>query len=449
MDRRRRAEADDRRMASGKLGTVFDLPRRIERLSPAGLAPEGRLALIWVCLLIAVNQLGFGAIVPAIPLYAQSFGVSTTAIGLAIGVYGLARFVVNVPAGRFADRRGRKQLLIVGTIATIAGNALCALAPSYPIFLLGRFVSGAGAASVLTGGQTIVADISTIENRGRLMALYQGVFLFAVGLGPLPGGWLATHVGLAAPFAANAILSVATLAVAALGIPETRGLRAQLGDRRPAMSFGQQIGLLRSIPGFALVGFVSFTVFFARTGALFNVVPLIAKERIGLEADRIGLALGLVSIVGLALAYPSGMLVDRWGRKAVIVPATLLTAAAMPLFAVVTTWPAFLAASLVWASATGIGGAAPAAYAADSAPREATATALGTYRAVADLGYVVGPLLLGAIADLAGAGAALLFAAFLAASAALAFALFAPETLRPGSIRESPPKTPRPAASDT
>ncbi len=425
---------------------MFDLRRQIQRRSPPGLSPEGRLAFVWVCLLIAVNQLGFGAIVPAIPLYAQNFGVSATAIGLAIGVYGLARFVVNVPAGRFADRHGRKRLLIAGTIATIAGNALCAVSPNYPIFLLGRFVSGAGAASVLTGGQTVVADISTVENRGRLMALYQGVFLFAVGLGPLPGGWLATHVGLAAPFAANAILSVATLAVAAFGIPETRRHRA--GERQRPMSVGQQIGLLRTIPGFALVGFVSFTIFFARTGALFNVVPLIAKERIGLEADRIGLALGLVSIVGLTLAYPSGMLVDRWGRKAVIVPATMLTAVAMPLFAVVTTWPAFLAASLVWASATGIGGAAPAAYAADSAPREATATALGTYRAVADLGYVVGPLLLGAIADLAGADAALLFAAMLAMSAAVAFAVYAPETLRPGSAGQSPREEPRLTAPD-
>ena len=405
------------------------LPR--SRLGPPGLPEEGRIALFWVCLLIAVNQLGFGAIVPAIPLYAESFGVSATAIGLAIGVYGLARFVVNVPAGRFADRRGRKNLLIVGTLATIAGNALCAVAPTYPIFLLGRFVSGAGAASVLTGGQTIVADISTVANRGRLMAIYQGVFLFAVGLGPLPGGWLATEVGLAAPFAANAILSVGTLAVAAFGIPETRGLRDTGGARPRPMSVRQQIGLLRSIPGFALIGFVSFTVFFARTGALFNVVPLIAKDRIGLAPDRIGLSLGLVSIVGLALAYPSGMLVDRWGRKAVIVPATLLTAVSMPLFGIVETWPAFLAASLVWACATGIGGAAPAAYAADSAPRDATASALGTYRAVSDLGYVVGPLLLGAIADLAGPDSALLFAALLAATAALTFAFRAPETLPP------------------
>ena len=50
-----------------------------------------------MCLLVGVNQLGFGAMVPALPLYASSFGVSALAIGLAVAVYGLARFVAILP----------------------------------------------------------------------------------------------------------------------------------------------------------------------------------------------------------------------------------------------------------------------------------------------------------------------------------------------------------------
>lgn len=401
--------------------------RVLLRWRPPGVTDDQLQTLGWLCALIAVNQLGFGAIVPAIALYARSFGVSAAAIGGAIAIYGLARFVVNVPAGRLADRRGRKTLLATGVVATIAGNALCAGAPSFALFLLGRFISGGGAAMVLTGGQTVVADISGPTNRGRLMAVYQGVFLFAVGIGPLPGGWLAANLGLAAPFAANALLSFGTLGIALFGVPETRPPLVA-GGPRPGLTLAGQLALLRRVPGFALVGFVSFSIFAARTGALFNVVPIIAADRVGLAPDQIGLAFGLVSVVGLLLAYPSGMLVDRWGRKAVIVPATLLTAAGMLLFAVVATWPAFLAATLVWACAVGIGGAAPAAYAADRAPAGATATALGTYRAVADAGYVVGPLLLGAIATARGPNAALVVVALALAAAGVAFARFAPET---------------------
>jgi len=419
----------------------------------AGLSGERRRTLLWMCLLIGVNQLGFGAIVPVTPLYAQSFGVSAAAIGLTIAVYGLARFVVNLPAGRAADRRGRRPVLAVGGLVTALGNAGCAVAPDYTWFLIARFVAGAGAAMVLTGGQAVLADISETANRGRVMALYQGVFLFAVGAGQLPGGLLATHLGLAAPFAANSALTAGVSLLAWFRVPETLGTTRQRGGAAkgagPALSVAGQLRLLRSVPGFGLIGLVSFTVFFARTGALFNVIPVLGNNRLGLGPTQIALGLSLISVVGLVLAYPSGTLVDRFGRKAVIVPSTLLGGGAMLLFALVGSYAGFLVACLLWASATGIAGAAPAAYAADVAPPGVVASALGTYRMVSDFGYVAGPLLLGALADVVSPVAALVFTALLNVGAGLAFARRAPETLprRPAGSPSPPaamPATPEP-----
>jgi MFS family permease len=173
------------------------------------------------------------------------------------------------------------------------------------------------------------------------MAIYQGVFLFAVGAGPLPGGVLASRFGLAAPFAANAAMAGLVALVAWYRVPETRPPGGTEGSARraPALPLGAQLALLRAIPGFGLIGLVSFSLFMARTGGLFNVVPLEAQDRLGLGPDRIGLGLGLISLVGLVLAYPSGVLVDRFGRKAVIVPAALLSSVSMLLFAVVPNWP--------------------------------------------------------------------------------------------------------------
>jgi MFS family permease len=399
-----------------------------------------RSALLWVCLLVGVNQLGFGAIVPVVALYADGFGVGEAAIGLAIAVYGAARFGTNVPAGRFADRRGRKALIALGGGATLAGNLVCAVAPSYSVFLLGRVISGAGAAMVITGAQTVVADVSDVGNRGRLMAIYQGVFLFSVGIGPLPGGLLATEFGLAAPFAANALISMVTTGLALWKLPETVSMRAS-EDRQPFISVRAQLALIRAIPGFAAVGFVSFAMFFSRTGALFNVVPLDASERLGLGPDRIGLALGLVSLMGLGLAWPSGLLADRFGRKTVIVPATAAAGAAMLLFGLADAWPGFVAAATVWAAAVGIGGSVPAAYASDLAPRGMTAATLGAYRTVADLGYIVGPLVLGAIAGMLGASAAYVVVAALSITAAIAFGIAAPETVRRNAAIEERSQT--------
>jgi MFS family permease len=392
--------------------------------------PAGLRILTWMCVLIAVNQLGFGSIVPALALYARSFGVTQSAIGLAIAVYGLARFLVAVPAGRLADRLGRRSTLAIGGLVSALGNVLCALAPTYPTFVGARFVAGAGAALVLTTGLIVLADISTPGNRGRMMSVYQGVFIFAVGIGPFPGGLLATHWGLAAPFLAYAVTSLLASGVAWLAIPETRPVH--LIDRREGaeVPFHTQLRLLTIRRGFLLVSLIAFVNAVARTGALFNIIPILARDRLGLDPDRIGFGLALASVVGLALAYPAGVLVDRYGRKIVIVPATIMSGASLLLFLFAPTYAWFLVACAAWSVAMGISGAAPAAYAADTAPGGMNAAALSTYRMLADLGYVVGPIALGLAADLAGADAALAVAALLLTVVALLFARFAPETYR-------------------
>lgn len=156
------------------------------------LDPFTRNVLLWMCVLISANQLSFSANTPVIAQYAESFGVSMTAIGFTFAIYGLARLLLNIPAGNAADRFGRKRALALGGTLTALSTVGCALAPNYELFLSARFVGGAGAAFVLTGGQIVLADIARPDNRGRLMSVYQGVFLMTAGLGAIPGGWLST-----------------------------------------------------------------------------------------------------------------------------------------------------------------------------------------------------------------------------------------------------------------
>jgi predicted MFS family arabinose efflux permease len=396
-----------------------------------GLDPQRRNILVWMCVLIAVNQFGFGAIVPVMPLYADEFGVSETAIGFTIAIYGFARFLVNVPAGVLSDRIGRRGTLAVGGLCTVIGTIICAIAPEYLVLLLGRFIAGAGAALVLTAGQIVLADIATPANRGRVMAIYMGVFLFAVGAGAFPGGWLASSVGLAAPFIAGAILAGTVTVIAWFALPETRDLHED-SQATPAHSpdAPTQTVLRRLIrvPGFVQISAVSFSSFFARTGGLFTIIPLLAKDKIGASASDIGLGLSMISVVGLVLVYPSGMIVDRFGRKRVIVPSMLLAGLAMLFYLRVDSIATFLIGSVIWSCATGVAGAAPTAYAADVAPRGMTATTMSWYRSISDSGYVMGPLLLGVISDLFSPEAALVFTAVLLVATGTSFALRAPES---------------------
>lgn len=409
--------------------------------------PRARI-LFWACLLIAVNQLGFGAIIPVVPLYAQAYGVGEFAIGLTIAVYGLARFIANVPAGRLADLRGRRATLAVGGIITVAGNLLTAIAPDYELFLAARFVSGLGAAMVLTGGQLVVNDIASPHNRGRLMSIYQGVFGFAVGLGPIPGGFLASWLGLEIPFIAYAVLAAGVTVIAWFAMPETKDLRppgtVPIGST-PHAGNGQSAAPPPLAPeirtAFGLISGISFTSFFARTGALFNVIPVMAAGAMGLSPGQIGLGLGMNSLMSVVLAYPSGWLTDRFGRKAVIVPATILNGASLLLFAAADGFAGFLVAALAWGAAGGIASSAPAAYAADLAPPGRSSWLLSRYRTVADAGYVAGPLTLGFIATSFSPVTALWFCALLLIAAGITFGVRAPETL-PAHLQSPGPASP-------
>ena len=439
----------------------------------------GSRVLLWVCLIIAVNQLGFGIIVPVTPLYARTFGVSEAAIGLVVAVYGLGRFLFSAPVGQAADRFGRKRTIVAGTLLTCAGSLLCGLAGDFTQLLVFRFIAGIGATTVITGTQIVVADVATRENRGRMMSAYQGFFSFAVGVGPSIGGGVALLAGPRAPFFVFAVLTVVAGTLALTQLPETGGRRESIPAsgatgvpgqgslpatgprgrgvparvpapprvrgagpgspdpppvRGPGAARGAGLpaspGVVRSLltnVGFLCVALVTFQHAFTRTGALFSVVPLMGVERIGLDAAAIGVAITSGNLLNLATITLAGVLVDRYGRKPVIVPSCLLSACAFAGFAYALDYPTFVLSAVLWGVGSALGGSA-AAYAADQAPPGGTGVTMGIYRMLSDAGYVLGPALLGVVAEGAGAQASLLTAAATALAAMVPFALFAPET---------------------
>lgn len=399
-----------------------------------------RRILFWMCVLVAINQLGFGAMIPSMPLYARSFGVPASAIGLAVGIYGLARFFVALPAGQLADRLGRRPTLAIGGLVSALGNLWCAWATGYPEFILARFVAGAGAGLIVTTGQVVLADISTPAERGRMISIYQGTFVFAVGIGPFPGGLLAEHFGLAAPFVAYGFAALGAAAVAWLAVSETRdlGRDGKPGSSGPRPPFREQLARMTGQIGYLLVSVIVLMNAVVRTGGMFTIIPVLMTQRLSLSVGQIGFALMLGSVAGLCAAYPAGWLADRYGRKAVIVPSTVITGVSMVLFCLAPSYAWFILASLVWGVAISISGAAPAAYAADSAPPGMNATAMSIYRMTGDAGYVIGPLVLGLMVDIFGAVTALLTGAVLLVASGLAFALFAPETHRSGTTGARP-----------
>lgn len=380
-------------------------------------------------------HLAWTIITPVLPKFAKSLSVGAFEIGLIFAVFGVGRMVINVPAGQFAERLGRRAVLLGGAGVVVISVFLSGMANDIWLLLFWRFVTGLGGGAFTTAGMTILADITTLRTRGRVMAIYQGSMLVGAAMGPVPGGFLGEYFGFRAPFLFSAVLALVFTLWGLLRLKETKGWRLSesgvghgVAHSRPAGWGG--LRLLTDV-SFLLICLVNFTTFFTRIGGRNTVVPLVAYEQIYLSESQLGTVLGMAAILDFAMLYFSGWMVDRFGRKSVIVPSNLLIGLSMFLFAISGSLPLFLIATATMGIGMGVGGPAPAAYVADLAQDGLRGITMGLYRTFGDVAYFIGPLLVGWLADFQGRGWALNFNAALVVVVAILFWAFARETLTP------------------
>ena len=402
--------------------------------------------LIILCVEVALMMLGIGLVSPVLPQYSLTFGVNMTMVGLLITVFGAARIIVDIPAGKLTGRIGRRPILIVGPLIQAFSSIGCGMAVNYGMLLGFRFMQGIGSALYTTAAMVMLADVSTPANRGRLMSYYQGSLLLGSGLGPVLGGYIAQYFGLSAPFYAYAVLAFLAALWAYLRLPETRTVSpadpplafgSNKPDPPPVVSTKKNVGALLRDPNFILISMITFGIFFMRQGALNEILPLLSSHRLGLKEGQIGMALTLIAIVQFIAIFPAGRLTDSLGRKAVITPACIIASISLAMMACCYSYSFLLLTCVVMGIGIGISGSAPSAYVADIVPRDNYGLAMGTYRAISDFGFVIGPVLMGWLADIQGFTFALMFNCVFIFVIAIIFQLKAKEPTRTAVILKS------------
>ena len=366
------------------------------RISRRGVAGGLRLELVVITGgLIASAHASMMIITPVMPEFIELIGGGIFALGLTFSVYGVGRFITNIPAGVLSEKVGRKWIITIGGLGVAVFATLGGFAEDVPTFLTFRFLSGVASSMTIVMANVVAADLSTVENRGRVLGMMHGLQL-VVGTGsPALGGFVGEAFGARAPFYVSGIAVLIFALWGIVRLPETRpqpGSEGAGGHIRHRNSPRGALFLLRDM-SFFIVCVSGFSTFFLRGGMSTTLIPEFAHEVLQMGPAAIGLLFTFSSLMHGLLIYPAGAMADKYGRKIVIVPAGIVVGVAIAWLPFADTLGPFIGAFVLLHFAQGWGGQAPIAYVADLAPPGMRGMAIGLYRTFGDAAGMVGPVI--------------------------------------------------------
>jgi multidrug resistance protein len=281
-------------------------------------ARSGRSPLVVLFLTVFIDLMGFGIVIPLLPVYAREhLDASYFAAGALVAVYSLMQLIFAPVWGRSSDRFGRRPILLVSLAGSAASYILLAGAWSLPILFVARALAGI-AGSNISVAQAYIADVTTGADRTRGMGLIGAAFALGMVVGPAIGGTLSL-LGPRLPYVFAALLCLLNLAMAAYRIPETLppSARRIREFRHPLALSSLRAAMTR--PGAATM----FGVFFLVTlgfAVLEGTFSLVAADFYGSNAhvdpERVKLWVGgLWTYMGVMAAVVQGWLVGRLARR--------------------------------------------------------------------------------------------------------------------------------------
>jgi MFS family permease len=378
--------------------------------SPIRLGIRANLAQF--VLLVGVNGL-VGALVgqerTLVPLLGERvFAVgSSTALMLFIVSFGVAKAAANLCAGYLADRFGRRKVLLLGWAFGIPVPIALMVAPTWGWVIAANLLLGINQGLAWSSTVVMKIDLAGPRQRGLAMGLNESAGYLAVALSAAASGWLASRFGLRPEplFLGVAIVGLG-LGLSALFVRETRS-HMQLESRSaPGKNFPEVAALgsyrHRGLAGASRTGLVNN----ANDALAWGLLPVLMVGE-GLSTLQIGTVAGIYPAVWGVAQLLTGAISDRVGRRLPVALGMWTQAAALMWFWAADAFPSMVAAAVMLGIGTALTYPALLAVVGDLAAPSWRAAAVGVYRTWRDGGYVVGAVAAGVLADLFGAGTAL------------------------------------------
>ncbi len=395
---------------------------------------------VWVLATIAFFvALGFGIVIPAIPIFASSFEVSALAASSVVSAFALMRFISSPFAGWLTDRLGERLVLASGLVIVAVSSALAGLSQSFVQLLVLRGIGGIGSSMFTVSALALLLRVVDAPRRGRASAVFQAGFLFGGVAGPAAGG-IVLAWSVRAPFFFYAATLAAATVVALVFLT-----RAHLIEREEIVEDTESVGESRAAtlgrflrkPAYRAALGVNFLNGFVTFGIRAALIPLFVIEGLRQGAGLSGAAF-LVAAGAQALALlPAGRMADLRGRRPAMLIGTIATIIGMSVLVLAdvlsdnTGWATFImfVGMAVLGVAVAYRSSAPAAAVGDLMGGRRGGIPIAVFQMMSDLGSVFGPLIAGALLDAAGFSWAFAVGA-MASAVVLVLVLRSPETLQ-------------------
>lgn len=387
----------------------------LRQAPPASARPSHASRLI-LFLTVFIDLLGFGIVIPFLPLFVERMHISAGGIGLVLAIYSAAQFVCAPILGRVSDRIGRRPIIMLGLLGSSVSYVIYGFAGSFAILLLSRAIHGACAATISTA-QAYIADTTAESERARGMGMIGAAFGLGFVLGPAIGGLLG-QASLHTPVFFAAGLTFANLIFAALALPESHppAPGARIGLLSAATRFA---GFSRDLANPFLMRLFAIAFLITAAMAAFEVTFAIMVPAVyGYGALGVGALLAYAGLIqAITQGYLLGKLVARMGESRVLLAGMLVFIIGLAPLASLGSHAALLIFLALLSLGYGFASPAEATLISKGAERHLQGEVLGLNQSAMSLARIAGPIGGGLVYQFFGPAAPYFAGAALAAAA--------------------------------
>lgn len=345
-----------------------------------------------------------------IPIFAKELGADDGMIGAITAAAGIARMLVNFPAGQLTSKHGFTFVMNLGMAAVALGAVVAAVAWNSFVLGFSNFLLGAGVGTFILSRHVMLATIVEKKQRGRLMSMIGGGERWSSVIGPVVGGVLIELGGsrlcsiMMAPAALACALCVSRSARVRFideKFQAENRIRSELERETGEEAHGRDVVTLLRNYGRLILSVGVYAMNIIQLRACRKLLLPLAAINAGLRPSIVGLILSVSFAIDATLFFLGGMIMDRFGRKFSAIPTSVnLGLAFFVLGRAQSTWSLFFAA-IAFGFADSLGAGLLMTLNADHAPKKAGPEFMGILRTVQDSGQLWGPLVAGWVAEMA------------------------------------------------